>query len=88
LQKPSSGTAHQAAFLRAYQDMVYATAKRITASKSHVEDIAQDVFLKACARLAAPKGVSLLQVKRAGEISTANRRVGQPRRDSTPCEPR
>jgi RNA polymerase sigma-70 factor, ECF subfamily len=33
--------------MRAYQDMVYSTARRITASESHAEDIAQDVFLKA-----------------------------------------
>ena len=36
--------------MRAYQDMVYSTAKRITASESHAEDIAQDVFLKAFAQ--------------------------------------
>ena len=36
--------------MRAYQDMVYSTAKRLTANESQAEDIAQDVFLKAYAR--------------------------------------
>jgi len=36
--------------MRAYQDMVYTTARRLTANEAHAEDIAQDVFLKAYAR--------------------------------------
>jgi RNA polymerase sigma-70 factor (ECF subfamily) len=36
-----------AGFMRAYQDMVFSTAVRITASEAHAEDIAQEVFLKA-----------------------------------------
>lgn len=34
-------------FMRNYQDMVYATAARITGNDTHAEDIAQEVFLKA-----------------------------------------
>jgi RNA polymerase sigma-70 factor (ECF subfamily) len=33
--------------MRAYQDMVYSTAVRITGSVAHAEDIAQEVFLRA-----------------------------------------
>jgi RNA polymerase sigma-70 factor (ECF subfamily) len=33
--------------MRAYQDMVYSTAARLTGNDSQAEDIAQDVFLKA-----------------------------------------
>lgn len=36
--------------MRAYQDMVYTTAKRLTANDSQAEDIAQEVFLRAYAR--------------------------------------
>ncbi|MGC1459663.1 MAG: sigma-70 family RNA polymerase sigma factor [Steroidobacteraceae bacterium] len=34
-------------FMRDYQDMVYATARRLTASDATAQDITQDVFLKA-----------------------------------------
>ena len=34
-------------FMRDYQDMVFATARRLTASESTAQDITQDVFLKA-----------------------------------------
>ena len=34
-------------FMRDYQDMVFATARRLTASDATAQDIAQDVFLKA-----------------------------------------
>jgi RNA polymerase sigma-70 factor, ECF subfamily len=34
-------------FMRDYQDMVFATARRLTASDAAAQDIAQDVFLKA-----------------------------------------
>lgn len=33
--------------MRAYQDMVFSTAARLTASRTQAEDIAQEVFLKA-----------------------------------------
>jgi RNA polymerase sigma-70 factor (ECF subfamily) len=36
-----------ASFMRAYQDMVFSTAARITANDAHAEDIAQEVFIKA-----------------------------------------
>ena len=34
-------------FMRDYQDMVFATARRLTASETAAQDITQDVFLKA-----------------------------------------
>jgi RNA polymerase sigma-70 factor (ECF subfamily) len=34
-------------FMRAYQDMVFSTAARLTANDAQAEDIAQDVFLRA-----------------------------------------
>ena len=34
-------------FMRQYQDMVYATAVRLTGNETHAEDIAQEVFIKA-----------------------------------------
>ena len=34
-------------FMRDYQDMVFATARRLTASDATAQDISQDVFLKA-----------------------------------------
>ena len=34
-------------FMRDYQDMVFATARRLTASEAAAQDITQDVFLKA-----------------------------------------
>ncbi len=34
-------------FMRAYQDMVFSTAARLTGNEAQAEDIAQDVFLKA-----------------------------------------
>jgi RNA polymerase sigma-70 factor (ECF subfamily) len=33
--------------MRAYQDMVFSTAARITANPAHAQDIAQEVFLRA-----------------------------------------
>jgi RNA polymerase sigma-70 factor (ECF subfamily) len=39
-----------ATFMRAYQDMVYSTAVRLTGNEAQAEDIAQDVFLKAFER--------------------------------------
>jgi RNA polymerase sigma-70 factor (ECF subfamily) len=39
-----------AGFMRAYQDMVFSTAARLTGNDEHAEDIAQDVFLKAFER--------------------------------------
>jgi RNA polymerase sigma-70 factor, ECF subfamily len=36
-----------AGFMRAYQDMVFSTAARITGNDAQAEDIAQEVFLKA-----------------------------------------
>jgi RNA polymerase sigma-70 factor (ECF subfamily) len=36
-----------AAFMRAYQDMVYSTAVRLTGSPPQAEDISQEVFLRA-----------------------------------------
>lgn len=35
------------AFMRAYQDMVFTTAARLTANSAQAEDIAQEVFLRA-----------------------------------------
>ena len=40
------------AFMRNYQDMVYSTAVRIVGQEADAEDIAQNVFLKACERFA------------------------------------
>ena len=34
-------------FMRAYQDMVFTTAARLTGNDSHAEDIAQEVFVRA-----------------------------------------
>lgn len=36
-----------ASFMRAYQDMVFSTAARLTGNDAQAEDIAQEVFLKA-----------------------------------------
>jgi RNA polymerase sigma-70 factor (ECF subfamily) len=41
------------AFVREYQDMVFATAVRLTGSPAEAEDIAQTVFLKAYERFGA-----------------------------------
>ncbi|MGH8258602.1 MAG: RNA polymerase sigma factor [Steroidobacteraceae bacterium] len=38
------------AFMRAYQDMVFTTALRLTGNAAQAEDIAQDVFLRAYER--------------------------------------
>ena len=38
------------AFVKAYQDMVFATAVRLLANEAEAEDVAQEVFLKAYAR--------------------------------------
>jgi len=43
LKPPSDFTT----FMRAYQDMVYSTAVRLTGNDAQAEDISQDVFLKA-----------------------------------------
>jgi RNA polymerase sigma-70 factor (ECF subfamily) len=40
-------------FMRDYQDMVFATARRLTASDATAQDITQDVFLKAWEHFAA-----------------------------------
>jgi RNA polymerase sigma-70 factor, ECF subfamily len=46
--KPTSeGQREFAGFMRAYQDMVYSTAARLTGNPAQAEDIAQEVFLKA-----------------------------------------
>jgi RNA polymerase sigma-70 factor (ECF subfamily) len=42
-----SPTADFTTFMRAYQDMVFTTAVRLTGDDSQAEDIAQEVFLKA-----------------------------------------
>lgn len=44
------------AFVREYQDMVFATAVRLLGSASEAEDIAQTVFLRAFERFAAIEG--------------------------------
>ena len=36
-----------ATFMRAYQDMVFSTAVRLTGNDAQAEDIAQEVFMKA-----------------------------------------
>ena len=40
------------AFVREYQDMVFATAVRLLGNPSEAEDVAQTVFLKAFERFA------------------------------------
>lgn len=53
MQKPDSATVPQAefaTFMRAYQNMVFSTAVRLTANEAQAEDIAQEVFLKAYER--------------------------------------
>jgi RNA polymerase sigma-70 factor (ECF subfamily) len=45
--KEPTAAAEYATFMRAYQDMVYSTAVRLTGSEAHAEDIAQEVFLRA-----------------------------------------
>lgn len=50
VQTPSSGLIPPAdftTFMRAYQDMVFSTAARITGNETQAEDISQEVFLKA-----------------------------------------
>jgi RNA polymerase sigma-70 factor, ECF subfamily len=50
VQTPSSGLIPPAdftTFMRAYQDMVFSTAARLTGNAAQAEDISQDVFLKA-----------------------------------------
>ncbi len=42
-----SQAAEFTAFMRAYQDMVFSTAARLTGNDAHAQDIAQEVFLKA-----------------------------------------
>lgn len=44
-----------ATFMRAYQDMVFTTAARLTGNAAQAEDIAQDVFLKAYQNFAGLK---------------------------------
>ena len=43
-------TARFEAFVREYQDMVYAVAVRLLANPTEAEDVAQTVFLKAFER--------------------------------------
>lgn len=50
VQTPSSGLIPPAdftTFMRAYQDMVFSTAARLTGNDAQAEDISQEVFLKA-----------------------------------------
>jgi RNA polymerase sigma-70 factor (ECF subfamily) len=50
VQTPSTGPGHSAeftTFMRAYQDMVFSTAARLTGNDAHAEDIAQEVFVRA-----------------------------------------
>jgi len=47
---PESAEEEFTAFMRAYQDTVFATAVRLTANRAQAEDIAQEVFLRAHAR--------------------------------------
>lgn len=50
VQTPSSGLIPPAdftTFMRAYQDMVFSTAARLTGNEAQAEDISQEVFLKA-----------------------------------------
>lgn len=42
-----SNSADFASFMRAYQDMVFSTAARLTGNEAQAEDITQEVFLKA-----------------------------------------
>lgn len=45
-----------ASFMRAYQDMVFSTAARLTGNEAQAEDIAQEVFLKAYENFAQLRG--------------------------------
>jgi RNA polymerase sigma-70 factor, ECF subfamily len=49
VQTPSelSQPAEFTTFMRAYQDMVFSTAARLTGNDAHAEDIAQEVFVRA-----------------------------------------
>lgn len=48
MQTPSESTqAEFTIFMRAYQDMVFSTAARLTGTDAQAEDIAQEVFVKA-----------------------------------------
>src|SRR5687767_125449 len=50
VQTPPSGLTPPAdftTFMRAYQDMVFSTAARLTGNDAQAEDISQEVFLKA-----------------------------------------
>lgn len=49
----ASGEADFSIFMRKYQNMVFSTAARLTASDAQAEDIAQEVFLKAYAHFDA-----------------------------------
>ena len=42
-----SHSAEFTAFMRAYQDMVFSTAARLTGNDAAAEDIAQEVFVRA-----------------------------------------
>ena len=44
------------AFVREYQDMVYAVAVRLLANEAEAEDVAQTVFLRAYERFAEIRG--------------------------------
>ena len=50
------GAAAFDAFVREYQDMVYAVAVRLLANEAEAEDVAQTVFLRAYERFAELKG--------------------------------
>jgi RNA polymerase sigma-70 factor, ECF subfamily len=50
VQTPSTEPSHSAeftTFMRAYQDMVFSTAARLTGNDTHAEDIAQEAFVRA-----------------------------------------
>jgi RNA polymerase sigma-70 factor (ECF subfamily) len=51
-----AGAARFEAFVREFQDMVYATAVRLVGNPSDAEDIAQTVFLRAFERFASLDG--------------------------------
>jgi RNA polymerase sigma-70 factor (ECF subfamily) len=46
-QPSGPGSAEFMTFMRAYQDMVFSTAARLTGDDAQAEDIAQDVFIRA-----------------------------------------
>ncbi len=59
MQTPSTEPSHSGeftTFMRAYQDMVFSTAARLTGNDAQAEDIAQDVFVKAYENFAHLRG--------------------------------